>query len=219
MLLRRSNEDRCCGILLTSGSVLVCNTTLLTLPPPGVYVVTKVLPFASVVRTTSPDVTSDKMTVLPEESVVVISTPDFGFGWNVGTGEVVSIVWPAAFVVVFTTAGTREEVVIVFPFESVVVIEISADTDAEAMTALVVLTWTAPPASVDELSIGTTTGVFGEEAGGGGAAAEDGSLDGLRGELVGGVAWVGSVWGVEVGGGAAVKHWQTDTPEMDTELT
>jgi hypothetical protein len=101
------------------GSCVVMRTRLETVPPPGVYVVTKTPPFAFVAVTILPGVTLARTTVCPAVSVVVTSV---GFVFaveatNTDTGDVVTT--PSC---VTTAAGAVVVCTTVLPFEFVVVI-------------------------------------------------------------------------------------------------
>lgn len=74
----------------------------------------------------APEVTPDRITSLPRESVVVTAigvSPCPKIGPAVGTGEVVITTEPLELVVLNTRAGTSVPVVIVLPCALVVVIE------------------------------------------------------------------------------------------------
>lgn len=144
------------------GNVVVSKTRLLTRPPPGVKVVTNVLPLASVVVTTWPLCTPESTTVFPSESVVVTSynpldAAGIAAPVYIGTAEVVVTPFETT-----TAPGTVAEVTMVEPCEFVVVTGTTTLAEATA-TAEVVEATTLPALSVLETTTGTTTAVEDED--------------------------------------------------------
>jgi hypothetical protein len=150
VLLATADVAVCCSITAKLvivvncplGSCVVSRTRLWTTPPPGVYVVMKVLPLASVAVRVAPETALVNTTELPEESLVVMV-----LGAATFTVEATTVV--ATPFDVTTAAGTEETVVTALPLELVVVTVAATLTDA-VTTAEVVNTVADPAESVVE---------------------------------------------------------------------
>jgi hypothetical protein len=161
------------------GRRVVSTTSWLTSPPPGVYVSTTVLPWASVVVMSWPERVPDRTTELPYWSVVVTADSEPALAaaddapaaaaevtmWppeatsTLASGEAEVTVWPCALVPVTTAAGATVEVVNVLPAEFVVAIATVTLVEAELWNAEVVCTTVLPAELVDDTATGTITPV------------------------------------------------------------
>lgn len=127
---------------------MVSKTKLWTTPPPGVYVVMKVLPLASVAVRVAPDTALVRTTEFPTLSVVEMV-------WGAATLTVDAVTVVVRPLEVTTSAGTEVAWVTVLPLELVVVTVTSLLT--LAVTTALVVTTVADPAEFVVLMVSEVT--------------------------------------------------------------